>query len=451
MLISFGCGFRNHKALAVANWKMAGDYTYAEVRYLRDATLAEAAARRLDIILEISGDEYSAEAVDVLEQDGYEVFVEYVHCSPEEARDRIRQRANINPTPEDNLWCSPVNPEFPGKFDYQNVDVEMFRRELQTPNGPAGPLRHRSLSARNLPMHAVGIVGVYSGRSQTEKAIGMIMTSSKRSQIAIEGGCTMKKLMLVVLALPLTAAWAQSPFDGTWKADLSKLKFPSKPDVFELKDGRYKCPTCIPTKIDVAADGQDQKVSGNPYMDTISVKVVDPKTVEIVTKKAGKVVGKEQDSVSDDGNQFTSDWTGRNSPDSPEMSVKAVHSRVGKAPAGAHAISGSWRTEKATDVSESIVNITFKGIENGMEMSQPNGVSYSAKFDGKDYPYKGDPGTTAVSLKRIGDREIEETDKYNGKTIAVADMTVAPDGRTMTTVIHDKRADTTFTIVSDKQ
>ncbi len=133
------------------------------------------------------------------------------------------------------------------------------------------------------------------------------------------------------------------------------------------------------------------------------------------------------------------------------MSVKAVHTRVGKAPAGAHAISGSWRTEKATDVSESIVNITFKSIENGMEMSQPNGVSYSAKFDGKDYPYKGDPGTAAVSLKRLGDREIEETDKYNGKTIAVADMTVAPDGRTMTTVIHDKRAGTTFTIVSDKQ
>jgi hypothetical protein len=261
----------------------------------------------------------------------------------------------------------------------------------------------------------------------------------------------MKKLIVLVLALPVTMAWAQSPFDGTWKADLSKLKFPEKPDVFELKDGRYKCSTCIPKKIDVAADGQDQKVTGNPYIDTISVKVEDPKTVEIVAKKDGKLVGKEQDVVSEDGNQFTSDWTGRNTPDGPEMSVKAVHKRVAKGPSGAHSLSGSWHTEKATDASQSIVTITFRGIDNGLEMSAPNGTSYSAKFDGKDYPYKGDPGVTTVSLKRIDDRHVQESDKENGNTVAVVDITVAPDGRTMTSVINDKRAGTTFTVVSDKQ
>jgi hypothetical protein len=261
----------------------------------------------------------------------------------------------------------------------------------------------------------------------------------------------MKKLVLFVLALPLAMAWAQSPFDGTWKADLSKLKFPEKPDVLLLKDGRYKCSTCIPTKIDVAADGQDQKVTGNPYMDMMSVKIEDPKTVEITAKKDGKVVGKERDVVSDDGNQFTSDWTGRNTPDSPEMSVKAVHTRVAKGPSGAHALSGSWRTEKATDASESISTVTFKGMDNGLEMSQTNGISYSAKFDGKDYPYKGDPGITNVSLKRIDDHHVQESDKENGKTVVVVDMTVAPDGRTITSVINDERAGTTFTVVSDKQ
>jgi len=30
-------------------------------------------------------------------------------------------------------------------------------------------------------------------------------------------------------------------------------------------------------------------------------------------------------------------------------------------------------------------------------------------------------------------------------------LTVAPGGHTLTTVVHDKRAGTTFTIVSDKQ
>ena len=169
----------------------------------------------------------------------------------------------------------------------------------------------------------------------------------------------MKKLLLMVLMSPLTMTWAQNPIDGTWKADLSKLKFPEKPDVIVLKDGRYQCPTCVPTKIDIAADSQDQKVTGNPYFDTMSVKIEGPKTVEIITKKDGKIVGKERDVVSEDGNQFTSEWQGRNDPDSPEMSVKAVHRRVAPGAADAHAISGSWRTEKATNASENITTVTF--------------------------------------------------------------------------------------------
>jgi hypothetical protein len=55
----------------------------------------------------------SAEHIQILEQDGYEVSVSYVDCCPEEARERIRLRADTNPTLEDNLWCSPVNPAYP--------------------------------------------------------------------------------------------------------------------------------------------------------------------------------------------------------------------------------------------------------------------------------------------------------------------------------------------------
>lgn len=239
-------------------------------------------------------------------------------------------------------------------------------------------------------------------------------------------------------------------FDGTWKADLSKLKFPEKPTVLLLKDGRYQCSTCVP-KINVAADSKDQKVSGSPYFDTISVNVVDPHTVEVTTKKNGQTVSTEHDTVSEDGNRLTSEYTGRLDPNSPEMTSKAVGARVAKGQPGSHAISGSWRIEKATEASSTVTVQSFKSIDNGLEMSQPNGVSYSAKFDGKDYPYKGDPGTTSVSLRRISSHHVEETDKRNGKVIAVADMTVSPDGRTLTTIVHDKLQGTTFTIVSDKQ
>ena len=61
-----------------------------------------------------------------------------------------------------------------------------------------------------------------------------------------------------------TFTMAQSVFDGTWKTDLSSAKFPQKPDEYLLKDGTYQCETCVPP-IQVKADGQDQKVTGQPY------------------------------------------------------------------------------------------------------------------------------------------------------------------------------------------
>ena len=84
-------------------------------------------------------------------------------------------------------------------------------------------------------------------------------------------------------------------------------------------------------------------------------------------------------------------------------------------------------------------------------MSDPTGDSYTAKLDGKDYPYKGDPGTTSVSLKKIDDNTIEETDKRNGKVISVARMTVGPDGKTMKLAVDDKLHNATMNWTADKQ
>ncbi len=120
-----------YEALAREDWKSVADRTYAEVRYLLDAALAEAATRRLDIILEISGDEQSSEVMKILMRDGYEVSVDCVDCKVEVARERMLKRANTNPTPADNLWCSPENPNSPDKFDYKNVELKTFLPEYE--------------------------------------------------------------------------------------------------------------------------------------------------------------------------------------------------------------------------------------------------------------------------------------------------------------------------------
>ena len=102
----------------------------------------------------------------------------------------------------------------------------------------------------------------------------------------------MKKLffaaLLTLFLLPVLTM-AQSAFDGTWKFDMSKVQFPKKPDSYLLQNGMYDCknPPCAPP-YSIKADGTDQKVTGDPYVDTMSVKVIDDHNVETTGKKDGK-------------------------------------------------------------------------------------------------------------------------------------------------------------------
>jgi hypothetical protein len=258
----------------------------------------------------------------------------------------------------------------------------------------------------------------------------------------------MKKLFFALVLVPVLG-WAQSPFDGTWKLDMSKTKFPKKPDVLLLQSGMYECKTCVPS-VNVKADGQFQKLSGDPYRDAVMVKVVDDKHVDFASQRGGKEVATTTRSVSDDGNTMTVAWKYSGNPSGGPVSGTDTMTRVSTGPAGSHAISGSWREAKSDVATDDGLVFTFKSDGDSMSMSTPTGQSYTAKVDGTDAPYVGDPGTTSLSLKRIGN-SIEETDKRDGKIISINKMTVAPDGKTMTIDSADKLAGTTSTYTATKQ
>jgi len=57
---------------------------------------------------------------------------------------------------------------------------------------------------------------------------------------------------------------------------------------------------------------------------------------------------------------------------------------------------------------------------------------WTAKFDGKDYPVKGDPDRDTVSLKKIDDNSIEVTNKKDGKVTNTMKIVVAKDGKSRT-------------------
>ena len=255
--------------------------------------------------------------------------------------------------------------------------------------------------------------------------------------------------MLASLLLPGLAN-AQSAFDGTWKVDMNKVEFSKKPDVFLLQNGTYECKTCAPP-IKVKADGRHQTVTGDPYRDTVAIKVISDHEIQETDKKNGKTVATSTTTVSADGNTLTSEFSDSSNTNAAPVTGKGEATRVAKGPAGSNAISGSWRTAKFENLSDNAITWTYKVSGDELTMTNPTGQSYTAKLNGTEAPYKGDPGTTSVSVKQEGKNNMEETDKRDGKVISVARMTVAADGKSMTIAITDKLHGTTFQFVAEKQ
>ncbi len=98
-----------------------------------------------------------------------------------------------------------------------------------------------------------------------------------------------------------------------------------------------------------------------------------------------------------------------------------------------------------------MMTVTYKTTGETLSMTYPAGDSYSAKFDGKDYPYKGNPGITSISLKKSDGNTIEETDKFKGKVVSVSRITVAPDGKTMSVQTENKLEGVTIKYTAEKQ
>lgn len=256
----------------------------------------------------------------------------------------------------------------------------------------------------------------------------------------------MRKLIALLVLVPAIAL-AKTPFDGTWKLNLDSVKYSGKPTEALLIDGQYTCKTCVPPYT-VKADGTQQPTPGNSFIDHIAVKVLSPTAVEFVQMRDGKVVVDGTETVSADGKTATFAFTDYTGEKPVKGSVKSR--RVGPAPKGAHAISGAWMMEGASDYSDLARTVVFESTDNGIKWIW-NGQVQDAKFDGKEYPVQNDPYHTMVTLKKVSDREFVETDRNLDKVQTVVTYTVAPDGKTLKVVYDDPLRGTKTEMVYDKQ
>ncbi|HTT98907.1 MAG TPA: hypothetical protein VMF58_12720 [Rhizomicrobium sp.] len=256
-------------------------------------------------------------------------------------------------------------------------------------------------------------------------------------------------LLAALVAAVSTPVLAAGPFDGTWKIDVASVAPPSKPNDFLLQNGSYSCRSCA-APFTVPADGVAHAISGDPYVDSVAIKIVDAHTVVETETKGGKTQWVYTMRVSDDGQSMTTEMVDTSAGNGVPARGIFHQARTKDAPAGAHIVSGTWQTTKYEGFSDSAIVFTLKTDGDSFTFSQPTGQFWTATLGGPAVPYKGDPGITTVSAARSGADTIVEADMRNGKIVSTNTMTTR-DGRTMALVFVDKLRNSTQKLTATRQ
>jgi hypothetical protein len=138
---------------------------------------------------------------------------------------------------------------------------------------------------------------------------------------------TLLAITLAVSVLMLgAAAQAADNQVGTWKLDVGNSKYspgpPPKESTLKIEaqaDGlKFTIDSvdaegkAIHTEASPKYDGKDYPVTGNPNVDSISLKKINDHAIETSTKKDGKPLTTNRSVVSKDGKTRTSMYTGKN-------------------------------------------------------------------------------------------------------------------------------------------
>ena len=87
---------------------------------------------------------------------------------------------------------------------------------------------------------------------------------------------------------------------------------------------------------------------------------------------------------------------------------------------------------------------TADGIKRSGERVDAEGkttsFTYTAKYDGKEYPVNGSDDFDTIVLKRINDNTTEGTLKKSGKVVTTARRAVSKDGKILTLTIRGTNA-----------
>ncbi len=244
------------------------------------------------------------------------------------------------------------------------------------------------------------------------------------------------------------AAAAENPFIGEWKLDSSKTRMPDEMKV-ESKGGNKFVFDFGGGAETIVADGTDQ-----PGLDgtLLSAKPEAPDTWIVSRKKDGRLLLRATWKLSNDGSTLT-DYYREFDSDGSTISMDYVYQRTGPQSGNASGFAADWQSIKETLNFPFVLQVKpFEG--DGLSFITPSQKrTKSAKFDGKDYPDEGpNVGPTATSaIRRVDDRNLVMTDKYDGKVRATEEIGLSPDLKVLTITIRVPGRDKPTVMVFNRQ
>ncbi|HEX8469062.1 MAG TPA: hypothetical protein VF620_14790 [Allosphingosinicella sp.] len=215
------------------------------------------------------------------------------------------------------------------------------------------------------------------------------------------------------------------PITGTWVADLdSQQGLPT--DVYLVRDGNYSCESCTPRRR-YPADGRLRPVAGSPGVSeattildsrTLSTRIVQPDLDRTTRMRVAR-----------DGRTATYVSVDRRRGIEGTLRTEYLARRAAPAPAGAHAVSGSWQGVRYVSVPIQLrTTVLADGIDR-LSYRTGTGYSYSAPYGGGFVPIQGPyEGGLSVSVRRDGANRVVETRRQGGSDVQRRTYTLSSDG-----------------------
>jgi hypothetical protein len=224
------------------------------------------------------------------------------------------------------------------------------------------------------------------------------------------------------------ACFAETPFSGTWVVQPPLTAFSLQPLSLLIDRGVYKRTSCAPL-LEVPTDGNDHAVAGDPLAESMSVRLLDRRRVEVAEKISGKLAWKGNYAVSKDQKSLTlkyEDYRATN-----PVSGTIGFAREGDVIVNAHLLSGTWRAEKLIELSATGLTMTIQDTDNGLTVNASDGRRYDIKFDRQDYPLAGYLDGATVQVGRRAPQTLQVNRKQHGAQVEMSLGTVSDDGQTM--------------------